>query len=145
PCGGRAIPQEYAQMRHWHALKDFGRVLKSDWISMITGPASFILAALGAIFQQSFSPLIFWPAAYICLLIFTFRLWYKLQRPIRLSAHQLWEQFRADPIGIQTRLRMVQIAGSVSSIRGHIARTGVEVQFRADSPQDDVKTPKSVT
>ncbi len=69
----------------WYRLRDFVRDVCSYWVSLVSGLASFIMAALAAIFRDSLEPIIFWPVAYICLLVAGYRVWRK-ERVARIQA-----------------------------------------------------------
>ena len=59
---------------------DTGRFLVAIWadtVALACGAASFLLSALSAIFNTTLPPLIFWPVAYVCLLVAAYRIWKK--------------------------------------------------------------------
>jgi hypothetical protein len=59
-------------MSAWQA---FRKEVADDWVGIMSGIASVIFAALGAITQYSLSPWVFWPMGYLCLLWTCYRLW----------------------------------------------------------------------
>lgn len=46
-----------------------------DWIALLSGVASVALMALGASFQTTLPPWLFWPASYMCLAFAAYRVW----------------------------------------------------------------------
>jgi len=57
------------------------------------------------------------------------------KKPIRMSATQLWELFRTDPVGSAT-LRMIQVSGTVSYMKRGLFKGGTEVHLSAGPLQD---------
>jgi hypothetical protein len=68
-------------------FRQFVRELCSDWITLVTGIASFILAAIAAIFSATLPAWLFWPAAYVSLIFACYRLWSK-ERQARTSTEE---------------------------------------------------------
>ncbi len=58
-------------------LRSFLREVCSDWVALVSGIASFLLMAAGAISSESLPGWVFWPAAYVCLLVAAYRVWAK--------------------------------------------------------------------
>ncbi len=76
-------------------MRDFLRSLLADWIALVSGIASFLLALTGAIFVASWPSWVFWPAAYVCLAVASYRVWKKTNETmtVRLAACQeKWEE-----------------------------------------------------
>ena len=121
------------------------------WVGLISGPFSVILLLRAALLTTNADALWYWIGAYICGAIsaamFIWRQHIEIKKlqeisrlqdaaPIRLSAHQLWEMFRTDPVGSQTRLRMVQVQGLVLTVRQGVDEGRCQVELSAQPPQE---------
>jgi len=58
------------------------------------------------------------------------------QRPVSLSAHQLWNQFMSDPLGSQQRLRLVRVSGHVVYNRQDNGSGPWEVGLNGEEPRE---------
>ncbi len=52
-------------------LRDFG----GDWVGLVSGIASFVLAFIAAINLENLPAWVIWPTAYVCLAVSAYRVW----------------------------------------------------------------------
>jgi hypothetical protein len=70
-------------------LRLFLRELISDWVALVSGIASFLLAAFSGFFPDYLSSRIFFPVAYFCLVFAAYRLWVRQQRAHKAEGSNL--------------------------------------------------------
>src|SRR5262249_50493646 len=68
-------------------FRQYLRELGSNWVALVSGIASVLLATVQAIFSQSLPFWVFWPVAYLCLIYAGYRLWAK-ERHARVSVEE---------------------------------------------------------
>jgi hypothetical protein len=85
------------------AALDYLREMSKDWVSMMSGIASVILAILGGVVRNPLPRYALWVAATLCYILSSFRIWkrerdQKSELQTEVDAHRGWE-FQAEFIG----------------------------------------------
>jgi hypothetical protein len=118
-------------------LRLFLRQVRDDWVALLSGIASVILAFVGAVLPTPVPAWAVWPVAYACLLVAAYRVWraqhlaYLTERAAREEETQA---LRRDVEALRRDVARARRAdGAGAAIRHHLE--GLLSQFRALAAQ----------
>jgi hypothetical protein len=73
----------------------FAKKLKSNWIALVSGPASVLLLYWGSVFPNPVPAVVIWTAGYICLVIAAWSIWRNKDQELKVTRERLGSEMQA--------------------------------------------------